>query len=301
MRFADEPERPRPPRGTRAFAWVATYNGDSSNNSVTSSASAEPVTITKATPSISTQQQPASASVGSSIADQATVSGGDSPTGTVTFSLYSNANGTGTPLFTDTETLSGGVATSKGYKTTATGTDYWVATYNGDANNSPVSSGTSAEPVTITTASKLADVSVAISGPSSAADASSFSELVTVKNAGPASAGNVLGAVLVPAGTTVTSTGGGTLGFGAVHWTASQINAGAKVTYTITFKVSAHASGKADPRGHRFAGQPRPQLRQQRDRDHGHARRQDDSHHGTRTSTAQPARGRQAAAGTARS
>ena len=75
--------------------------------------------------------------MGSSIADKATVSGGDSPTGTVTFVLYNNSNGTGTPLFTDANVaLVNGMATSAGYTATATGTDYWVATYNGDANNS---------------------------------------------------------------------------------------------------------------------------------------------------------------------
>ena len=80
------------------------------------------------------------------------MSGGDSPTGTVTFNLYSNSTATGPALFTDTETLSGGTATSKGYTATATGTDYWVATYNGDSNNNSVTSGTAAESVTITPA-----------------------------------------------------------------------------------------------------------------------------------------------------
>ncbi len=94
-------------------------------------------------------QQPASAMVGSSIADKATVIG-NNPTGTVTFKLYNNSTATGTPLFTDTESLSGGVATSAGYTATATGTDYWVATYNGDSNNAVVTSGTADEPVTIT-------------------------------------------------------------------------------------------------------------------------------------------------------
>ena len=132
--------------------WVATYNGDSNNAAVSSGTALEPVSITTATPAINTTQQPASATVGSSIADKATVSGGDNPTGTVTFNLYSNSGGTGTPLFTDTETLSGGMATSAGYTATATGTDYWVATYNGDSNNAAVSSGTALEPVSITTA-----------------------------------------------------------------------------------------------------------------------------------------------------
>ncbi len=129
--------------------WVATYSGDSNNASVTSVSSAEPVTINPASPMISTSQLPTSATVGSSIADQATVIGGYNPTGTVTFNLYNNPNGTGTPLFADTEPLSGGTATSKGYTATAVGTDYWVATYNGDSNNNPVSSGAASEPVTI--------------------------------------------------------------------------------------------------------------------------------------------------------
>jgi hypothetical protein len=109
-------------------------------------------TIPLSTPSISTAQQPASASVGSSIADKATISGGFNPTGTVTFNLYINPNGTGAPLFTDTEALASGSATSAGYTATATGTDYWVARYNGDSNNNAVSSGTAAEPVVITPA-----------------------------------------------------------------------------------------------------------------------------------------------------
>jgi hypothetical protein len=132
--------------------WVATYNGDSYNNPVTSGPASEPVTITPATPSINTQQQPPSATVGSSIADRATVAGGFNPTGTVTFLLHNNPNGTGTPLFVDTEPLVGGTATSAGYTATATGTDYWVATYNGDSNNNAVTSGTAHEPVVITPA-----------------------------------------------------------------------------------------------------------------------------------------------------
>jgi YVTN family beta-propeller protein len=129
--------------------WVATYNGDTNNHPVTSGAHEEPVSISAAAPRISTQRQPATAVVGSAIADRTTVSGGFRPTGTVTFSLYDNPIATGAPLFTDTEPLDNGTATSKRYIATATGTDYWVATYHGDANNLPVSSGTGEEPVTV--------------------------------------------------------------------------------------------------------------------------------------------------------
>jgi hypothetical protein len=117
---------------------------------VTQSFTVTPGTAT-ATPTINTTQQPGSATVGSSIADQATVTGGDSPTGTVTFNLYGNSAGTGPALFTDANVaLVSGVATSTGYTATATGTDYWVVTYNGDSNNNSVSSTANAEPVTVT-------------------------------------------------------------------------------------------------------------------------------------------------------
>jgi uncharacterized repeat protein (TIGR01451 family) len=141
------------PTATGTVYWVATYNGDSNNHHVTSGTALEPVVISPATPAISTSQQPASATVGTAIADQATVTGGFNPTGTVTFNLYNNPNGTGAPLFTDTDVpLSGGMATSTGYSPTATGTVYWVATYNGNDNNDPVTSGTALEPVVISPA-----------------------------------------------------------------------------------------------------------------------------------------------------
>ena len=130
--------------------WVATYNGNGNNTSVSSGVAAELVTVGPATPAISTTVSTGSIVVGGAISDSATVSGGYSPSGTVTFNLYNNPNGTGTPLFTDAnQPLSGGVATSTSYTTTATGTDYWVATYNGNGNNVSVSSGAAAEPVTV--------------------------------------------------------------------------------------------------------------------------------------------------------
>jgi len=157
--------------------WVATYNGDSNNAAVSSGTASEPVTITPATPAIDTSQQPASATVGTSIADQATVSGGDNATGTVTFYLYNNSSGTGTPLYTDASVpLVSGVASSTGY-TAAPGTDYWVATYSGDSNNVSVTSGTAGEPVTITPATPAIDTS---QQPASATVGTSIADQATV-------------------------------------------------------------------------------------------------------------------------
>lgn len=110
---------------------------------------------------ITTQQLLTTAPVGGVIGDTATVTGLSNPSSsdTVTFNLYSSATvqNSSTLLFSDTETvtLNGGTATasSSGYPPQALGTDYWVATFNGDANNAALSSQPAGEPVTVTAAS----------------------------------------------------------------------------------------------------------------------------------------------------
>src|SRR6202007_1475025 len=112
--------------------WVATFNGDTSNAAVSSGTAAETVNID----TINTSQMPTKASVGSSISDTATATGLVSPNSsdTVTVNLYNNSSASGTPLFSDTETVtingSSATATSKGYTATGVGTEYWVATFN---------------------------------------------------------------------------------------------------------------------------------------------------------------------------
>jgi hypothetical protein len=233
---------------TGTYYWVATYNGDANNFTVSSTPSGEPVTVTKATPTVSTAQQPATAGIGSSIADQATVPGGYNPTGTVTFNLYDNSSATGSALFTDTEPLSNGSATSNGYATTATGTYYWVATYNGDANNNTASSGTADEPVTVTKAtpsvSTTQQPATAVIG-SSIADKATLSNsyqatgTVTFKLYGNASAtGSPLFTDTEPLSSgSATSAGYPATGTGTFYWVA---------TYNGDANNNAASSGPAD-------------------------------------------------------
>jgi hypothetical protein len=88
------------------------------------------------------------------VTDTAVLSGGQSPTGTITFSLYGPDNPTcgGAPAFSTSEAVAGnGTYTSDPFTPTASGTYRWVATYSGDANNTPVSTacGDPAETVVV--------------------------------------------------------------------------------------------------------------------------------------------------------
>ena len=125
------------------FYWQAVFSGDANNNTATSSCSSEPLTVGKASPALTTQASPTSGTVGVQITvkDTATITGGASPTGSVTFTLYTNATCTSAVTgVSGNATISAGTASfSASWKPAAVSTYYWGAVYNGDANNSTVS------------------------------------------------------------------------------------------------------------------------------------------------------------------
>jgi Bacterial Ig-like domain (group 3)/von Willebrand factor type A domain len=136
--------------GVGTYRWVATYSGDAHNNPATSPCGSEQVVVIKATPAIATTPS-ASVPAGGSVSDTATVSGGFTPTGTVTFQLFAPGDTScGTAITTRTGTLSGGTAASGTVPIGAAGTYRWVATYSGDANNNPVVSPCGSEQVIVT-------------------------------------------------------------------------------------------------------------------------------------------------------
>jgi hypothetical protein len=89
---------------------------------------------------------------GGLISDSATVSGGLSPSGVVTFNLFGPGNPkcAGTPLSTTSGTLVAQTTSSGNVTAGAAGTYNWVATYGGDANNAPVTSVCGSEQVLVT-------------------------------------------------------------------------------------------------------------------------------------------------------
>lgn len=166
---------------------------------------------------------------------------GLTPTGSVTYSLFDNGSCTAPAASTQTMSLNanGSVPASADTAALQAGSYSYQASYSGDSNYNMVTG--SCEPFTVV--ANLADLKVSISGPSSAANGSSFSEVVTVADTGPAPTKDVITALLVPRGVSITSTGGGTLIGAALDWSEGSILPGAGDVYTVTFKVSSTARG----------------------------------------------------------
>jgi LPXTG-site transpeptidase (sortase) family protein len=121
------------------YHWTAYYSGDGNNGPASSNCSAEPVTITKPTPSITTLASPDSTTVFQTITagDSATLSGGINPTGSISFTLFSDATcSTPVPGMSGNVPLSGGTASwSNSWTPSLAGIYYWMASYSGDPLN----------------------------------------------------------------------------------------------------------------------------------------------------------------------
>ena len=130
------------------YQWNAAYSGDSNNNPVSENNAPSEQAVVSAPPStaIVTTPNPGSAILGTTpitLKDQAVLSGGSNPTGTITFTLF--FNGGATPVDTETVSVNGGgtYSTPTGFSVpiakTSAGTYQWNATYSGDTLNVPAS------------------------------------------------------------------------------------------------------------------------------------------------------------------
>jgi len=134
------------------YLWIAAYGGDNNNNSATTACNDafESSVVQPNSPALSTAP-----TVKVIHSDSATLSGGASPTGSITFNLYQNTTCTGSPAFTATKTVSGNATYTSGDSQQFTlpppaSTEFrWTVSYSGDANNNAASSACGAENVTI--------------------------------------------------------------------------------------------------------------------------------------------------------
>ena len=147
------------PRSAGTYRWVAAYSGDAANNPVTTACTdpAETVVVTSpgpTTPTLTTTASPGVA-FGGQVTDTATLAGGLAPTGTITFRIHGPDDPTcsTSPMFINDKPVTGnGTYSSDPFTPTAAGTYRWVAVYNGDLNNTPVTTacGDTAETVVVT-------------------------------------------------------------------------------------------------------------------------------------------------------
>src|SRR5439155_745829 len=123
------------PTATGTYHWTAVYSGDSNNNGAHDNGQNEAEVVSPASPTINTQ---AAGTViigsGAKLNDTATLSGGYSPTGTITFTLYDSNN---VPVgYTDVVTIgvnSGSVTGNGSYNTLTMGNNPggWLPTATG--------------------------------------------------------------------------------------------------------------------------------------------------------------------------
>ena len=130
------------PTQTGTYRWIATYSGDANNHAAAGSCNdaGESALVSKPKPGLSTLAS-ADVSVGGQISDTATISGGLSPGGTITFRAYGpdDANCSGAAAFTDTKPVTGnGSYTSASFTPGSAGTYRWIASYSGDGQNGAV-------------------------------------------------------------------------------------------------------------------------------------------------------------------
>jgi len=149
------------PSTSGTYQWDASYSGDGNNSPVADNTDPQEHVVAVG-PTLSTSPSPAAVVLGTTaptLTDSAVLSGGSSPTGTLTFSLHAPGG-----AVVDTETVTvlgdGTYATPTGFTlptgSTVTGTYQWDVSYSGDTTNFSVGDTNGpAEQVVVTPASPV--------------------------------------------------------------------------------------------------------------------------------------------------
>src|SRR2546426_4254958 len=130
------------------------------------------LTVTKANPTITTALSSSTVSAGGSVGDSALLAGATSTAGgTVTYRIFSGTICSGTPVFVQTVSVTGGaVPNSKAVQFNVTGSYEWQAIYSGDPNNNPPQPSScgsellTVKPTTTTVSTTLSSVSIVPGG-----------------------------------------------------------------------------------------------------------------------------------------
>jgi hypothetical protein len=149
-----------------AYSFDAVYSGDTNNNVATSTC--EPLTVTKASPTISTTLSSSAITIGASVTDSSTLASFFQAGGTVTYNEFSGSTCAGTATIVSTVTVTNGVVPNSASVTLATAGPFsFNAVYGGDVNNNGATSA--CEPLTVNKASpslttSLSATSISVGG-----------------------------------------------------------------------------------------------------------------------------------------
>ncbi len=128
------------PSAPGVYRWVASYSGDYSNEATAGACgeTGETVTVSKASAVLSTSAS-AGVTVGGAVHDEALLSGGSLPGGSIVFKLYGPADAgcASSPVYSSPAVV---VSGDGGYESgefapSAPGVYRWVASYSGDSDN----------------------------------------------------------------------------------------------------------------------------------------------------------------------
>jgi len=146
------------------YRWTASYGGDADNEGAALGCNAANQTssVAKASPGLSGQAS--DGTVGGAIHDEVTVTGGFSPGGEVSFSVFAPGDSScSTALETFTVAIQSGAAKTPDYVPQQAGQYRWTASYGGDADNEGAALGCNAANQT----SSVAKASPTLSGSAS--------------------------------------------------------------------------------------------------------------------------------------
>ncbi len=224
-----------------SFSWNALYSGDANNGPALSDC--EPLTVNKASPTLTTFLLFNPITRGGSTADSATLTNGAQAGGTVTYNFFigSSCSGTATPIGSPVAVTSGVVPNSASQTFDAVGLFSWNAVYSGDANNGGATSV--CEPLTVNKASPAIATSL-LSNPITVGG--SVTDSATLTNSFQAG-----GTVTYSFFTDLTCSGTGTIVGSPVTVTNSVVPDSASQTFSIagSFSWNAVYSGDANNNG----------------------------------------------------
>lgn len=228
------------------YRFKAHYSGDVSNSPADTACNDanESVVIAPNQPTIATILSTTTVNVNTPVHDTAQLTGATANAGgTVTYNVYSGSACIGTPVFTDTKSVTNGVvADSANFTPTVAGTYNWQAVYSGDANNAGATSQCQtevltvrqppAQPVLTTTASSAVPLGGSIHDTAHLSGGTNPTGTITFQVFGPndATCSNAIN----PAPTSATVNGNGDYSSGNVT-----------VNSVGTYRFVAHYSGDA--------------------------------------------------------